>query len=362
MQRVPGTPQPAFSNRDSAPRKRELLRALSAAIVIIAAVALCERTTHLDVTPVSLILMAVVVGIGLRLGRVEGLAAAIAAPLALNYFFPPSRGFSIEAPGHAVVFLTFLVTAAGVVQANGRAAEKKMEAEVLRKSGDIKSAVFSALAHEARSPLGSIKIAASTLRSICSEASGEQELAGIIIEEVDRMDRWLDEASHLTQIEAPEFPLHTARHDIRGLVSSALEELGPHLAGRRIDVEIAEAVPEAECDPEMVERVLHLLLDNAVKYSPARSPISIGSAFYGDEIVVSVRDAGPGVPEGDKARIFEKHYRGLFHRSTVPGTGMGLASAKSLVECQGGEIWVTDRLGGGAAFHFSLRPAIRVAV
>jgi signal transduction histidine kinase len=74
-------------------------------------------------------------------------------------------------------------------------------------------------------------------------------------------------------------------------------------------------------------------------------------------VVISVADAGPGVPEDELAHIFEKHYRGSCQRSRVPGTGLGLAIAKYLVESQSGRIWAVSRPEGGAAFHFSLPPA-----
>jgi signal transduction histidine kinase len=93
-----------------------------------------------------------------------------------------------------------------------------------------------------------------------------------------------------------------------------------------------------------------------MKYSPSGSTVAMSSTLIKDPgmIVLSVADAGPGIPEDEQTRIFERHYRGSHNRSRVPGTGLGLASAKYLVESHGGRIWVTNRPEGGAAFHFSL--------
>ena len=104
----------------------------------------------------------------------------------------------------------------------------------------------------------------------------------------------------------------------------------------------------------MVVRVLKLLLDNAIKYSPSGSPVSVSAVLEDGAITVTVADEGPGVAEDEQLRIFEKHYRGAAFSSTVPGTGLGLASAKNIVDAQGGAIRVDNRAQGGAAFHFTL--------
>jgi two-component system sensor histidine kinase KdpD len=247
----------------------------------------------------------------------------------------------------------------GAAIAKGRAAEEAKEAEIARRSEELKSAVFDALAHEARGPLGSIDIAATTLLSARpGDAAQQREMLGIIKEEVERIDRWLDEAARASRADACRLTPDKAPRDVAG----ALEPLRPLMGGRRIGVEIADSLPMADCDAKMIEHVLHLLLDNAMKYTPPGSPIVISASLDDDtpRIVVSVADAGPGVPDGEHARIFEKHYRGSRHRSSVPGTGLGLASAKHLVEAHGGEIWVTNRPAGGAAFHFSLPATNRV--
>jgi len=251
---------------------------------------------------------------------------------------------------------------AGAAMAKARASEKAVEAEIVRRSDELKSAVFDALAHEARGRLGSIQISATTLQSGKPlDTALRDELLGIIVEETERMNRWIDEAARMNRVEASQFTPHPAAQEVTRLVSAALETLDPLLAGQRIAVAVPESLPPAHCDANMVQHVLGLLLDNALKYSPPASPITVSAASDGDRILISVLDVGPGVPEDERTRIFEKHYRGVHQDPCVPGTGLGLASAKYMVESQGGEIWVTNRPGGGAAFHFSLPAAMRVA-
>lgn len=248
----------------------------------------------------------------------------------------------------------------GAAIARARAAERAKEAELARRSSELKSAIFDALAHEAKGPLNSISIAATTMLSERpGDAAQQREMLGIITEEVDRINRWIDEAVWTSGQDIGHLDLNKAPRDVKNLIAGAMEPLDALVGGRRIDTEIVEPLPLAGCDAGMIRHVLTQLLDNALKYSPPGSPIAI-SASLDDAthtIVIGVADAGPGVPEDERARIFEKHYRGSRHRSSIPGTGLGLASAKQLVEAHGGKIWVNNRPEGGAVFQFSLPAA-----
>ena len=238
-----------------------------------------------------------------------------------------------------------------------RLAEQSKEAEIARKADQLRSAVFDALAHEAKGPLGTMNIAATTLLSDRpGDVAQQREMVTIIKEEVDRLHRWIDDTVRMSRADPSRLSLNKSPQHLRNLVAAALDALGPRAGSRPISVEFAESEPVAHCDAEMIHRVLYLLLDNAIKYSPHGSPIAITSIPDSDAgmVVLSVADAGPGVPADEQTRIFEKHYRGSRHSSSVPGMGLGLASARCLVEAHGGEIWVTNRPGGGAAFHFSL--------
>jgi len=229
------------------------------------------------------------------------------------------------------------------------------ESEISRRADELKSAIYDALAHEARGPLSSINIAATTLLSERpGDAAQQREMLSIIKEEVDRMNQWIDQAARTVRTETRHLKLSTSPQGVRELVSAAIEPLRHLLHGRQICIEIDDSLPMADCDAEMTQRVLRLLLDNALKYSPLGTPLTIAASLDHGTIDVSVSDVGPGVPEDQQARIFEKHYRGSQHNSVVPGTGLGLASAKRLVACQGGEIWMTNRPEGGAEFHFSV--------
>ena len=140
-------------------------------------------------------------------------------------------------------------------------------------------------------------------------------------------------------------------HDIRPLVNETLDELKPLLGSRPVVMEVPDSLPPANCDSSMIKGVVKELLTNALKYSPSDSPLTVSVQQAGDEIVTSITDCGIGIRPGEEKLIFQKHYRGSVR---APGTGLGLALAKTIVEAHGGRIGVESKAGVGSVFHFSL--------
>jgi len=233
--------------------------------------------------------------------------------------------------------------------------EKAKEAEVARRAQELKSAVLDALAHEIKNPLNSIKLAVTTLLS--DRPAGQlpsRELLSIIDDEANRLARRIDEAVQLARVEADQLTLDKEPQDLAELIPAAIEEMGALPNHRPIEVHIPQSLPPAECDKSMIMHVLKQLVSNALKYSPKDTPLTVSAEFTGAAIVMNVVDHGPGVPEEEQERIFEKYYRGQAAGSGLPGSGLGLASARYIVQAHGGRIWVTRPAEGGAAFHVSL--------
>lgn len=231
------------------------------------------------------------------------------------------------------------------------AAQRTAEAFAIRHSEEVKSAVLDAMAHEIRNPLNSIKLASTTLLSGRVNEAQKQEMLAIIDEEATRMDRFIDEAVRFARLEANELSLKKEPQDLARLIRTAIEDMGAAAARRTIRVDVPESLPSAECDQEWILRVLKQLLNNALKYSPEGSPLSVAAGFADSAVIIDVVDRGPGVAEDERERIFEKYYRGRAARAGASGTGLGLASAQMIVQAHGGRIWVTEPPGGGAAFH-----------
>jgi two-component system sensor histidine kinase KdpD len=242
----------------------------------------------------------------------------------------------------------------GVALARAGAAQESMAAELARRSEDLKSAVLDALAHEIKAPLATVKVSVTTLLSPQPGNPAQQrELLNIIDEESDRMARLTDDAIQVSRREAGQLRLKKTANSVNEVVAHALVGLGPLAAGRQIRVNIPESLPIATFDVELIEKVIRLVVDNALKYSPPESPVEVTAEFTGAEIVLSVEDHGRGIPENERERVFESNYRGSASRG-VPGTGLGLASARCIMEAHAGEIWVTGAAGTGSVFHISL--------
>lgn len=238
---------------------------------------------------------------------------------------------------------------------------KTVDAEAARQYQELKAAALDSMAHDIRNPLNSIRIGVTAL---LSEYAGSNEdrrtILTIVKEEADRMDRLLDDSLQMARVEASEFSLNKMPQDIARLIPAVIKEMGESAARRSIEVSVTGSLPPAECDRDMIARVLRRLLGNALKYSPPDSPLAVSAEFTGAAVVIDVVDRGPGIDDDERDRIFERFYRGRAAKTGIPGTGLGLASARSIVRAHGGEIWVTTPPAGGAAFHVSL-PATNAA-
>jgi two-component system sensor histidine kinase KdpD len=177
-------------------------------------------------------------------------------------------------------------------------------------------------------------------------------LLTIIDEETGRLSRLASEVIAMARIEAGKLHLEKRPVQVSEIVASALSAIGAD--GHRWQLKVPEGLPPVDADPEFATQVLRQLAENAVKYSPPGSPVGIFAELRNAKIVIGVSDRGPGIEENERARIFDRFFRGRRHRFDTQGTGMGLAIAKGIVEAHGGRIWVESEPGQGSVFYFSL--------
>jgi two-component system sensor histidine kinase KdpD len=267
--------------------------------------------------------------------------------------------------GHAIGSLGFvgctLSTAALHALANlvaigierARSIDEANQAEAARQSEVLKATLLDALAHDLKTPLTSIKGAVTHLLTKRHDAE-EEELLTIANEEADRLNRLVVEVLEMARIEASKLHPDRAAHNIDDIVEATLKAHEESLKGRKVSLQIPASLPAADVDFEFIQQVLKQLLDNSLKYSRPGTPLTIAAELAGERIVISVADQGRGIPAGEQNKIFDKFYRGLAWRDTVPGTGLGLSIAKGIIEAHGGKIWVSSAPEKGTVFSFAV--------
>ncbi len=248
--------------------------------------------------------------------------------------------------------LRAIVNLVALTVEKARALEDASHAEAARQSEVLKSALLDSLAHDIKTPLTSIKAAVTSL--LGTAADTDHELLTIINEEADRLNQLAAEVIAMARVEAGK--LHLEKRPVKAaeLIEGALVELAAARGRQAVAVRIAAGLPPAECDPEFVQQVIKQLIENALKYSPEGAPVTVSAERKGAKIVFGVTDRGPGIDEDERARIFDKFFRGRRHRFETKGTGMGLAIAKGIVEAHGEKIWVESEPEHGSVFYFSL--------
>ncbi len=219
----------------------------------------------------------------------------------------------------------------------------------------LRNSLLSSVSHDLRTPLASITGAASSLLDPQGRIDdrGRRDLLETIHEEAFRLNRLVSNLLDMTRLESGAMRVAKDWLPIEEVIGSALARLEAPLAGRAVETNVPADLPLAPCDGLLIEQVLVNLLENAIKYTPNGSAITVTAAATSQELIVEVTDRGPGVPEGDLTRVFEK-FQGIETRGRSGGVGLGLTICRGIVTAHGGKIGVTNRQGGGATFWFTL--------
>jgi two-component system sensor histidine kinase KdpD len=230
-------------------------------------------------------------------------------------------------------------------------AERRAEADRLR------GALLSSISHDLKTPLASIVGASGTLRDFgdALDPAAKAELLGTVIEESERLNRFIANLLDMTKLESGAVRPNTGLYDLGEILGATLERAGKILARHGVRLEVAPDLPMLSLDPVLFEQVLFNLLDNAAKYAPEETSIEI-RAWQDDEAIrIRVSDEGDGIPEGDLDKIFDKFHRAPKGDQIRAGTGLGLAISRGFVEAMGGRIVAENRADrAGAAFTVSM--------
>ena len=346
---------------------------------------------HVNATTVAVSLLLAVLFVAIAFGSKPALVASVLAMLGFNFFFlPPYHTFTIADPQNWIALTAFFITALTVGQLSARskqraeeaeagkaenrrlydelreAFDRASEAEAIKRSEQLKTALLDAVTHDIRTPLTSIKASATLLLEDRDETETAARLSAaeryaildVIEHSADRLDRFVEGIVDLARIEVGDLSLQRNWGAVEDIIDAALAQAEPLTRNHPISVVITEELPVIRVDARAVTEVIYALIDNASKYAPNGTTITIDAHRVSGGIVeIAVEDEGPGMPEQERDRAFEKFYQ-IDAKAAPPGRsgiGMGLAIAKGIVEAHGGHIWIEDaKSGRGARVVFTV--------
>jgi two-component system sensor histidine kinase KdpD len=340
--------------------------------------------SHVPVLSLAVLYLLAIIPVAVAWGLAYGAGMALGSMLCFNFFFlPPLYTLTLQDTRNWFALLVFLVTAVVVSELATRsrrraeeaeaalvslrevttererlAAERErlateaLEAEALRRSDAMKTALLRAVSHDLRSPLMAILTSAGALShgGLALDAVDREELVETILAEAERLDQLVSNLLDLSRLQAGAAAPEPGDWPVDDLVLEALDGVE---AANRVEVVLPEDDPPlVHADPHQIERVVANLVENALRYS-GEEPVQVQVRQTGSEVLVRVVDRGPGIARGETERIFEPFQRGSLTRA-VRGAGLGLAIARGFAEANGGRIFVESHDGQGATFVLAL--------
>ena len=351
---------------------------------------------QVNATTVALAFLFVVLLIALFWGSRPALVASLLGMFCFNFFFlPPLYTLTIAHGENWVALIVFFTTALAVGQLSARAKqraeeaesrkreveglytqlqaafERESEAEAVKRSERLKSALLDAVTHDLRTPLTAIKASITTLideahgetdeiQPVILDAESRFEMLEVINQESDRLNRFITDLIDLARIEAGELRLRRRWGAVDEIISTALTRAKSLTTKHHVKIQAEKELPVVQVDANAVSEVVYTLIDNAAKYSAPDSSIIISARRGPDGMVtMAVEDEGTGIDRIMRERVFDKFFRatrdGDVATHQPAGTGMGLAIAKGIVEAHEGKIWIeSGKNGKGTRVVFTL--------
>jgi two-component system sensor histidine kinase KdpD len=229
------------------------------------------------------------------------------------------------------------------------------QAQILEARESLERALLNSISHDLRTPLVSITVALGALRNKKSPLEQEtlDDLLDAAWEDAAHLNRFVGNLLAMTRLESGALKLKQIPCDVQDLLGCALAVLEPQLGKRKIEVRVPPGLPLIKMDMVLMTQVVVNLLDNALKYTPRQTNVELAVRLFDYTLTLIVSDRGPGIPENDLKRVFDK-----FFRVPVPegagGMGLGLSICKGIVEAHGGSIHAENREGGGLQMIIAL--------
>lgn len=232
------------------------------------------------------------------------------------------------------------------------------DARFLREKTHLEQALLNSISHDLRTPLVTISGVLDSMMTDDQKLDPDQRrvMISTAADEADRLNRFVGSLLDMTRLEAGALAPRLMPCEAEEIIGCAVGAIKPRAGDHRIVTSVDQELPLVPVDLALLTQALVNLLDNALKYSPLSSDITVSARFDGTWVIIAVIDNGPGIPPGLEKRIFDK-----FHRIEVPertgGTGLGLSIAKGIIEAHNGSITASNRPGGGLMVEVKLPPA-----
>ena len=338
-------------------------------------------------TATSLMLLLVLL-IATKFGTGPAITASVASTICLNFFYvPPPFDLTFPIGWNLAALLTFLIVSIVVGQLSarlqGRATEvqhlynqlresfeQASKLEGFKQSEQLKSALLDAVTHDFRTPLTSIKAAATALMKSRNggqafssyQPRDEAEFLRMIVDQSDRLNHFIEAMLELAKVQSGNFGQGASTDTAEEVIAAALARAESILSLHHVRCVCDEDLTMSCVNPKAIAQVIFALLENAARHAPPGSQITItAERLDNDGVRVAVEDEGPGIPPEYRQQVFEKFFQlpaeGSPFVSTGQGLGLGLAIARGIVEAHGGEIWIQDRNEGlpGTKVVFTLK-------
>jgi len=244
----------------------------------------------------------------------------------------------------------------GQAHERARLREEATEAEILRRTDELRADLLNAVSHDLRTPLATIMASAGSLRQqdVAWTDQERQDFAQAIEEEAAHLNHLVGNLLDLSRIEGGSLRPHKSWQELETVVEDTVDRLKSVTRQHHLRIDIGQELPPMWFDPVEVGEVVYNLVENAAKYAPPDTEIGVIVRREPAEASVAVEDRGPGIPPAAISHVFDPFYRVMDTRKGGHGLGLGLAIVKGLVEAHGGRVWVENRTDGGARFTFTL--------
>jgi len=286
---------------------------------------------------------------------------SLAALICFNFFFiPPIGTLTVADPENWVALAAFLAVSlvgsnlSSAIRERERIAverlhllEERKQADIARQRDALSSALLASIGHDLRTPLTALKVAATNLQSDELADEDRNEQADVVLTEVERLTRLFQNILDMARIDAQAVAAERRWVHLSEIWEAALDQVSHSFARHAIDLSIDEETL-VYLDPRLTAAALTRVLENAAKYAPIDTTISIAMRVVPRQLTITVADQGPGIAPDDLPRIFDRFFRGELTGRRVGGTGMGLPIARGLLQAEAGVISAANRPEGGA--------------